>query len=121
MQKKRTRMPAVDDEMRRIAALLSAEVLRWPKVTAKPMFGMQALFRGKKIFAALPATRAIGTPRSIAYKANPANGKKPAKMWETYEVGDDPSALRGALDVLERAFDAAVAAESKRGPRRPIR
>jgi hypothetical protein len=59
-------MPVVDDEMRRVAGLLSAEVLRWPKVTAKPMFGMQALFRGKKIFAALPMTRAIGRPRSIA-------------------------------------------------------
>jgi len=121
MQKKRTRMPPVDDEMRRVSAVLSAEVLRWPKVTAKPMFGMQALFTGKKIFAALPATRAIGTPRSIACKAHPANGKKPAKMWETFEVGDGPADLRGALEMLQRAYEAAVAAESKRGQRRPIR
>lgn len=54
--------------MKRITALLEAEVLEWRGVSARPMFGMTGLYRQQSIFAALPRTRALDTPESIAIR-----------------------------------------------------
>jgi hypothetical protein len=54
--------------MKRIVALLEAEVLQWPSVTSRPMFGMNGFYRGRRIFAALPRTRAMDAPDSIAFR-----------------------------------------------------
>ena len=56
------------EEMKRIAALLESEVLAWRSVTARPMFGMTGLYRDQSIFAALPRTRAMDVPDSIAFR-----------------------------------------------------
>jgi len=37
--------------MKRLAELLEGEVLDWPNVTSRPMFGMTGLYSGGKIFA----------------------------------------------------------------------
>ena len=64
----RPQLPRVSQEMKRIAALLESEVLAWQGVTTRPMFGMTGLYRDKRIFAALPRTRAMNAPDSIAVR-----------------------------------------------------
>lgn len=51
--------------------MLGEELHRWPQVKSKPMFGLRGFYRKTKIFAALPVTRAIGTPTSIIFKIQP--------------------------------------------------
>lgn len=54
--------------MKRLAALLEAEMLGWPNVTSRPMFGLNGIYRGANIFAVLPRTRAMEVPDSIAFR-----------------------------------------------------
>jgi hypothetical protein len=71
---KRASMPKffrIDEEMKQWASLLEGELVQWPGVKTKPMFGLISLFRGKSIFAAVPRTRALRSPQSIILKFNP--------------------------------------------------
>jgi hypothetical protein len=61
-------MARVSEEMKRWSAMLGAEIACWPKVSTRPMFGLQGYYRNRAIFAALPVTRAIGTPNAIIFK-----------------------------------------------------
>ncbi len=54
--------------MKQWSALLGAELVSWPSVASRRMFGMTVYYRGKTIFAALPRTRAFATPQSVAFK-----------------------------------------------------
>src|SRR3954462_8254528 len=65
---KRPPMPRVSDEVRVFSEFLLNELLSWPNVTAKPMFGLRGLYRGPSIFAALPSTRALNTSCSVSFK-----------------------------------------------------
>src|SRR5204863_5053203 len=68
---KRPKMPKffpIDDEMKELSALLENEISDWPWVSKKPMFGYQGLYRDGVIFAALPRSRAMKSPRSIMFK-----------------------------------------------------
>src|SRR5947207_6685116 len=58
----------IDDEMKELSALLENEISDWPWVSKKPMFGYQGLYRDGVIFAALPRSRAMKSPRSIMCK-----------------------------------------------------
>jgi hypothetical protein len=75
---KRPKMPKffpIDDEMKELSAMLEKEVSDWSGISTKPMFGYQGLYRSGKIFAALPRSRAMRSPRSIMIKfasASPA-------------------------------------------------
>jgi len=51
--------------------MLGNELSTWPKVTTRPMFGLRGFYRGKKIFAALPVTRAIKNPNSLIFRLKP--------------------------------------------------
>lgn len=64
----RPKLPRISEEIRRLAALLEAEVLAWPNVTSRPMFGLNGLYRGRIIFAVLPRTRAMDAPDSISFR-----------------------------------------------------
>ena len=64
----RPKLPRVSEETKRIAALLETEVLTWPGVTSRPMFGLAGLYRTRKIFAVLPRTRAMDARDSIAFR-----------------------------------------------------
>jgi hypothetical protein len=64
----RPRLPRVSEETKRIAALLATEVLTWPGVTSRPMFGLIGLYRTRKSFAVLPRTRAMDLRDSIAFR-----------------------------------------------------
>jgi hypothetical protein len=122
---KRSKMPKffpIDDEMKELSAMLEKEVSDWPGISTKPMFGYQGLYRGGKIFAALPRSRAMRSPRSIMIKfasASPAileSAKKDSRVgnvsgmsgagWVFFEL-DETSAMKDALGWLGRAYEAA--------------
>jgi hypothetical protein len=122
---KRPKMPKffpIDDEMKELSAMLEKEVSDWPGISTKPMFGYQGLYRGGKIFAALPRSRAMRSPRSIMIKfasASPAileSAKKDSRVsnvsgmsgagWLFFEL-DEASAMKDALGWLGRAYEAA--------------
>ena len=67
-QRKRGEMGIASEEMKRIGALLAAELETWPGVSVRPMFGMLGVWRGKRIFAALPKTRSLGSERAVLLK-----------------------------------------------------
>jgi hypothetical protein len=125
VKSKRSKMPKffpIDDEMKELSAMLETEVSDWPGVSKRPMFGYQGLYRDGAIFAALPRSRAMKSPRSIMFKfasVSPAileSVKKDSRVdtvsgmsgarWFFFELGE-ASATRGALGWLGRAYEAA--------------
>ena len=114
----RPAMQRATEEVRRWAALLETELCSWPQVTTRPMFGMTAVFRRGRIFAALPRTRALGTPDSVAFKLSSISPslqtrlEKDARIvtrpvtghrWIAFELHHD-SDLNQALRWFEHAY-----------------
>ena len=64
----RPKLPKVPQEMQQWSDLLLREILGWPQVTSRPMFGMAAVYRGNAIFGVLPRTRAMQTRYSVSLK-----------------------------------------------------
>src|ERR1700758_48072 len=99
----RPKLLPVSEETRRWSALLESELLSWPGVIAKRMFGLQALYRGKRIFAALPNSRGFGPDASILIKYNPmppallnraksdlrVHTNSPGKGWLSFTLSSD--------------------------------
>lgn len=110
-------MPKPAEEMRQWAGLLERELLSWPGVSARAMFGCVLFYRARKPFAVLPRTRALGTPNSVNFKFTkmPAAWKRELERderaqaetmggtWKVFELrsGDD---MKDALRWFERAF-----------------
>jgi len=94
MSRARTRpkLPPVSEEVRHLCALLAQEVLAWPGVTSKLMFGFRALYRDGVVFAMLPDKRSLEVADSLAYK----DGAE----WKSFAVKDASAALK----VLEKAY-----------------
>jgi hypothetical protein len=92
--------------MRHISALLEQELLGWPGVTARPMFGMRALYRGTAIFAMLPNLRALENPSAIAYKPGGAKESQSPK-WRLLELKNEQD-LTVALACLDKAYRGAA-------------
>jgi hypothetical protein len=122
---KRPKMPKwfpVDDEMKELSAMLEKEVSAWPGVSKRPMFGYQGLYRDGLIFAALPRSRAMNSPRSVMFKLtamsrallNSVNkdsrvnalSRVPGPGWFLFEMDEAP-ATQSALGWLGRAYEAA--------------
>jgi hypothetical protein len=130
----RPKMHRITDEMKQWSAMIGQELNRWPHVTTRPMFGLLGFYRKAKIFAALPVTRAIGTPNSIIFKIEPmppellrrATSDRrldperhgPGTRWRSFEIGSKED-LRDALWWLNQAYKRATgakdAARSSRG------
>ncbi len=107
-KRKRPRLVPVSEEMQRMAVLLGEELLRWPKVTTRPMFGLKAFYRDDVVFALLPEKRAMEKPNVIAYKLPEPTHKRPGESWELLELEpDERKAIAQALAVLEKAYRAA--------------
>jgi hypothetical protein len=111
---RRPNLPKVSEEMKAWSAALATEVADWPQITTRVFFGFTAFYRRKKIFAALPRTRAMETPNSLAFKwesptprirtrmaADPRIGSTQMQKarWFTFELHADAD-LRDALDWL---------------------
>jgi hypothetical protein len=105
----RPKLPRVSVDMQRWSALLEEEVSGWRQVHTKPMFGLLALYRGDRIFAALPKTRAAETANSLLIKLPGVRGDRliaasgPGKAWVSFEMesSDDVSEV---LRLLQRAY-----------------
>lgn len=118
----RRKMTPISEEMKEWANLLSQELEKWPKVSAKPMFGMRCYYRGSKVFGALPVTRSIGAENSLMFKINPmpanllvrADGDSrvsstdnlKTRKWRLFEIASEAD-LRDALWWLNQAYEKA--------------
>ena len=85
------------------------------------MFGLMAAYRGGKIFAALPKSRGMGSPNSLAFKLETSDPQVRQQLesdshirttmmrktrWFTFEVSSDAD-LNPALKWLDRAYEVA--------------
>jgi len=119
----RPKMPPISEEMKQWSAMLGKELSGWPQVTSRPMFGMLGFYRRKKIFAALPVSRAIGSPSSLIFRFDPMpadlqrralkesrittdNEAPGARRWFSFEI-DSTADLRDALWWLNQAYERA--------------
>jgi TfoX/Sxy family transcriptional regulator of competence genes len=119
-------MHPVAEEMKPVLAFLERELPTWPQVEIKPMFGMWGVYRGKRIFAALPRSRAVGTANSILCKLprEKAEGQR-GQGWRRLEIFSSAD-LRSTLDSLHRAHEQAGEQKKKAGKspaskRKPVR
>src|SRR5713101_3511897 len=110
---KRPKLVPVSEEMRRICELLARELLRWPNVSMRPMFGMRAVYREKVVFAMLPDKRALENPKAIAYKRFEVRGKD-AEKWKLFELENEEH-IAGALVHLDMAYRKAVGSTGDSG------
>jgi hypothetical protein len=110
------------EEMKAWAAALAAETATWPQVRSCVFFGFTALYRGDKIFALLPRTRALEPRNSIAFKLESAGPRIMAcarrdsrigftemhkARWFTFALSAKAD-LRDVLEWLLRAYEAAL-------------
>jgi hypothetical protein len=116
----RPKLLPVSEEARRWSALLESELLSWPGVAAKRMFGFRALYRGKRIFAALPNSKGFGPDASILLKMKtmpPALSQRaksdnriatntPGNGWFSFTLASDRD-LHDALEWLNQACESA--------------
>ena len=107
------RLFKIDAEMQRWCALLQEEVSEWPEVTSKPMFGMTGFYRGGRIFAAIPRTKAAGSSRSVLIKLSGVNDERlkpvsdgPGSEWLAFELESEVD-INDALLWFERGYEAA--------------
>lgn len=104
--------------------MLMDELRTWPDVTERAMFGMQAFYRGRNIFAALPKSRAVGQS-SFIFKLEPVSAKLHTRLqadpridmseghrWFPFELAEE-SDIRPALEWLQLAYENAAKATAK--------
>jgi hypothetical protein len=92
----RPKLPPASEELRRVFGLIEQELLGWPAVRTRPMFGLKAFYRGTAIFALLPGKRALERPNAVGYK----KGKK----WELVDVNSTGD-IGAALGKLGAAYE----------------
>lgn len=108
--------------MKQWSAMIGTELLSWPHVETRPMFGMRAFYREATIFAALPVTRGIGATNSILFKMKSlprdllrrmeqesrlSTGRTiRAKGWHSFEINSAED-LRDAIWWLSQAYERA--------------
>ncbi len=108
----RPKLVKIGVEMRRWSALIGDEVAGWTNVTSKPMFGMTAFYRGARIFAAVPKTRAAGTERSVLIKLPGVRHRQlkasigPGTGWTAFELQDEGD-IGTAIEWLGKAYERA--------------
>src|SRR5207248_1884641 len=112
----------ISEEMKQWSAMLEQELSGWPDVSSRPMFGFLSFYRKSAIFAALPHTRAPGTPNSFIFRfeSMPAklqeratktpqirvSDRSPSAKWYSFELNSEAD-LRDALWWLNQAYEAA--------------
>jgi len=126
-------MVKTSEEMQRWSALLAEEIISWPAVRTKHMFGFLAYYRGDALFGILPRTRGFDSGGLLIVKFDPMPSRLlqraerdprlgtwtrfPRKGWFTFELtGEDD--LRDALWWLQQAFACAGQAPSASKPKR---
>lgn len=116
----RPKMLRATEEAIQLSAMLGNELNTWPKVTTRPMFGLRGFYRGKKIFAALPVTRAIKNPNSFIFRIEPmppellqrarkepridTENAAPSAKWLSFMLNSEAD-FRDALWWLNQAYE----------------
>ena len=122
----RPRLLPISEEARRWSALLESEVVSWPGVIAKRMFGFRALYRGKRIFAALPHSRGFGPDAPVLLKFDPIppallksaeddvrlHANRPGKGWFSFTLASDTD-VHDALRWLNHSYESAKGGSSR--------
>src|ERR1700682_2751786 len=104
---KRPRLAAASEEMGRISTLLSQELLRWPGVSVRPMFGLRAFYRDAVVFAMLPDKRAMERPGAMGYKLPGRAQNREGEKWRLFELKTERD-IDQALILLGKAYTHAV-------------
>ena len=104
---KKPKLVAVSEEMKRVWVLLGQELLRWPDVNARSMFGLRAFYRGGVVFAMLPDKRALENFNTIAYKLPDGGSRREGKKWQSYELRNEFD-IDKALARLDKAYTRAA-------------
>ena len=117
------------ETMRAWAEALRTELEQWPAVRVTRGFGMQLVFRGKVVFAALPGTRMLHAENAIMLKVQtetPALAKRIAAdshfiggpsgstrspkseghKWRFFQLRDDAD-IHAAIEWLAEAYQRA--------------
>jgi hypothetical protein len=131
----RRKMVRTSEEVQRWSALLAGEMVAWPNVRSKPMFGFSAYYRGDVLFTILPRTRGFDSGRLLILKFNPmpeellqrARGdarldtstRVPGKGWFTFELASEDD-LRDALWWIQQAFACAARPPRERVNRKRV-
>jgi hypothetical protein len=105
--RQRPKLVQISEEMRHLCSLLGQELLRWPDVSARSMFGLRAFYRRTVVFAMLPDKRALESPTAIAYKVPDGVRKREGEKWRLCELKDE-QAIENALAHLRAAYRKAV-------------
>ena len=87
----------ISEAMKQWCALMESELLTWPQVTARPMFGMVGFYRKGRIFAAIPRNRTVGNTDAVLVKLQGASGKVAAQALS------HPNAITTAMPNATRA------------------
>ena len=119
-ERPRPKMLPASEETKQLCALLGTELSTWPKVTTRPMFGLRGYYRAKKIFAALPVTRAIKHPNSFIFRIEPlptallerakkepridTENSAPSAKWLAFRLNSQAD-CRDALWWLNQAYE----------------
>ena len=105
----RPKLPKPAEETLRIAVLAAGEILTWPDVTEKPMFGLRCFYRGAAAFALLPNKRALEDAYSIGYKMGNGKEEPEGRKWRLCVVAGpemgNSDGLNRALKVLGEAWE----------------
>ena len=127
MKRARPKLHKISEEMKAWSAALAEEVASWPQVSLRPMFGFLGAYHANKIFAALPRTRTMDPPNSVAFKLPMANKRVRAKAqrdkrihfadmtrasWLTFAMNSDAD-VNPALEWLGHAYEAATSHKKK--------
>jgi hypothetical protein len=127
MKRARPKLHKISEEMKAWSAALADEVASWPQVKFRPMFGFLGAYHANKIFAALPRTRTMDPPNSVAFKLPMENRRLRAKAqsdkrihfadmarasWLTFVMHSDAD-VNPALEWLGRAYEAAASQKKK--------
>ena len=104
---KRPGLVPVSEEMRSICLLLAQELLRWPEVSARSMFGLRAFYRGAGVFAMLPDKRALERTNAIAYKLPDGAKRREGEKWQLCELKNEHD-IDNALACLHKAYTRAT-------------
>lgn len=109
--------------MKQWSAMLTSELIRWPNISTKSMFGSFFFYRRRTVFAALPRTRGFDSRSGLLFKFDsmPAalykraegdgrmhvSTKPSASGWFSFRV-DSETDLQDALWWLNQAYEAAT-------------
>jgi hypothetical protein len=131
----RRRMVRTSEEVQRWSALLAEELVSWPNVRSKPMFGFYAYYRGDVLFTILPRTRSFDSGRLLILKFDPmpealleraradarldTSTRVPGQGWFTFELASEDD-LRGALWWIQQAFSSAARPPRERVNRKRV-